>query len=158
MRSDIVLEPVGEDRIGDTALLDTLVLDRAGHKIRRGKIGGDARIFGGRQIDRIFSRCIPIGLDLIAEFVDAMLIDQDLDARLVEVVAAPMEIVNAQDRLDVGEQMLLLEERPDLLADVGRAAHAATDKHAEAVPAFRSAHDAKPDVVKGGGGAILGCA
>ena len=54
--------------------------------------------------------------------------------------------------------MLLLEERPDLLADVGRAAHAATDKHAEAVPAFRSAHDAKPDVVKGGGGAILGCA
>ncbi len=52
--------------------------------------------------------------------------------------------------------MLLLEEVPDLLADIGRAAHAAADEHAEAVPPFRPAHDAEADVVEGGGGAILG--
>ena len=52
--------------------------------------------------------------------------------------------------------MLLLQERPDLLPDIGDTAHAAADEDAEAVLAFRPAHDAKADVVEGDGGAVLG--
>ena len=61
----------------------------------------------GRSTASLRLRC-PIGLDVLAEFLDAELVDQDLDARLVDVVAAAVQIVHAQDRLDVGEQMLLL--------------------------------------------------
>ena len=52
--------------------------------------------------------------------------------------------------------MLLLQERTDLLANIGRAAHAATDEDAEAVLTVRPAHDAQANVVEGHGGAILG--
>ena len=52
--------------------------------------------------------------------------------------------------------MLLLEERPDLLADIGRAAHAAADQNAEAVAALWPTHDAEANVMEGGGGAIFG--
>ena len=112
------------------------------------------RSSSGRSIGGLVGR-LPIGLDLLAEFVDAELIDEDLDARLVDVVAAAEQIVHAQDRLDVGEQMLLRQEGPDLLADIRDAAHAATDQHAEAVFAVRSLDDAQADVVEGRGGAIL---
>ena len=101
-------------------------------------------------------RRFPIGLDVLAEFVDAELIDQDLDARLVDVVAAAMQIVHAQNRLDVGEQVLLRQVRADLLADIGRAAHAAADQHAEAVLAIWPAHDLQADIVEGDGRAIFG--
>ena len=98
----------------------------------------------------------PVGLDVLAELVDAELIDEDLDARLVNVVAAAVKIVNAQDRLDVGEEMLLGEKGADLLSDIGRAAHAAADEHAKAVLPVRPAHDLEADVVEGDGRAILG--
>ncbi len=49
-----------------------------------------------------------LGLDLFADLVDAGLVDQDLDARLVLVVAAAVAVVDAQDALEIGEQMLVL--------------------------------------------------
>ena len=103
MGADVVLEPCGEGGVGDAALLDALVLDRARREIRRREIGRDARIFVGRQVDGVLARRLPIGLDLLAEFVDAELIDQDLDPGLLQIVATAMQIVHAQDRLDVGQ-------------------------------------------------------
>ena len=156
MRPDIVLEPIGEDGIGDAALVERLVPDRPRRQLGRREIGHDAIALVLRQVDRVLMRRLPIGLDVLAEFVDAELIDEDLDARLVDVVAAAMQIVHAQDRLDVGEQMLLRQEGADLLPDIGRAAHAAADQHAEAVLAVRPAHDLQADIVEGDGRAILG--
>ena len=125
-------------------------------KLGRREIGHDAFPLVLGQVDRVLVRRLPVGLDLLAEFVDAELIDQDLDARLMDVVAATMEIVHAQDRLDVGEQVLLRQERPDLLPDIGRAPHAAADQNAEAVLAVRPAHDLQPDIVEGDGRAVFG--
>ena len=155
MRPDIVLQPIGEGGVGDAALVERLVPDGARRQIGRGEIGQDAVALVGRQVDRILMRRLPIRFDILAEFVDAELIDQNLDARLVNVVAAAVQIVHAQDRLDVGEEMLLRQEGADLLADIGRAAHAAADQHAEAVLAVRPAHDLEADVVEGDGRAIL---
>ena len=45
-------------------------------------------------------------LDLAAIFVGAELVDQDLDARLVDVVAAAVAIVDAQARLEIAEQIV----------------------------------------------------
>ncbi len=155
MRPDIVLQPIGEDRIGDAALVELLVADRARRQVGRREIGHDALALFLGQVDRALVRRLPIGLDVLAEFVDAELVDQDLDARLVDVVAAAVQIVHAQDRLDVGEQMLLRQIRPDLLPDIGRAAHAAADQHAEAVLAVRPAHDLQADIVEGDGRAVF---
>ena len=104
MRPHIVLEPVGEDGIGCAALVERLVADRPLGKSGRREIGHDALALILGEIDRVPMGRLPIRLDVLAEFVDAELVDQDLDARLVDVVAASMEIVHAQDRLDVGRE------------------------------------------------------
>ena len=48
---------------------------------------------------------LPLVLDLAGEFPDAELVDQDLDARLVDVVAATILVVDAQDRFDVAQDV-----------------------------------------------------
>ena len=50
---------------------------------------------------------LPLGLDLLREFLGAELVDQDLDARLVDVVAPAVLVVDAQDRLEVAQQIAL---------------------------------------------------
>ena len=48
---------------------------------------------------------LPLVLDLLGEFLDAELVHQDLDARLVDVVAAAVLVVDAQDRLDIAQEI-----------------------------------------------------
>ena len=110
------------------------ILDRARHEVRRREIEA-IRAYSDAGRSTASLRVAPNRHRLPRGIFDAELVDQDLDARLVDVVAASVEVVHAQDRLDVGQQVLLLEERPDLLADIGRAAHAAADQNAEAVAA-----------------------
>jgi hypothetical protein len=79
---------------------------------------------------------------------------QDLDARLVDVVAAPVTVIEPQDRLDVGEHVPPRQELANHLADDRRAAHAAAHDHADADLALRVLHHVKADVVQERGGAI----
>ena len=58
------------------------------------------------KIDRAFVGRLPIGLDSLAEFVDPKCVDENFDARLVQIIATAKQIVHAQDRLDVGEEVL----------------------------------------------------
>ena len=89
-------------------------------------------------------------------FSDAGLVDEDLDARLVLVVAAAVQVVDAQDRLEIGEQILLGQEVADLLADHRRAAHAAADIDGEAELARRrSRFTSQADVVELDRGAVV---
>ena len=53
--------------------------------------------------------------------------DEDFDARLELVVASSVHVVDAQDRLGIGEQILFRQEVADLLAEHRGAAHAAAD-------------------------------
>ena len=73
----------------------------------------------------------PLGLDLLAELVGAALLHQDLDARLVEVVAPPVAVVDAQDRLEVGEQVPPRQELAHHVADHRRAAEPAAGEDLE---------------------------
>ena len=62
------------------------------------------------------------------ELLDAEFVHQDLDARLVDVVAAAILIVDAQDRLDIAQEITAVNERLDGLGDKRRAAQAAADQ------------------------------
>jgi hypothetical protein len=59
----------------------------------------------------------PLGLDL-RRIPRPGLVHQDLDARLVLVVAPAVAVVDAQDRLEIGEQVLLRQEVADLLGPI----------------------------------------
>ena len=86
-------------------------------------------------------------LDLLAKRVEALLVHEDFYARLVLVVAPALEIVDAQDRLDIAEQVTFGQEVAHLAADEGRAAETAADIDGKAELARLVAHDLKADVV-----------
>ena len=86
----------------------------------------------------------------------ALGLDQDLDARLVHVVAPAEAVVDPHHRLDVDEDLLPGHEFGDHAADDRGAAHAASHQHAKAHVALRIAVQVQADVVPGRRGAILG--
>ena len=71
-------------------------------------------------------------LDLGLEDIEAALVDGDLDARLVFVVAASRQVVGGDDRLDIGQQVFLGQEVADHLAQHRRAAQTAAHPDLEA--------------------------
>ncbi len=79
----------------------------------------------------------------------------DLDPRLVNVVAAAVHVVHAQDRLDVRQQVLRREPLADRLADVRRAPQTAADEHLEAHLAALVVVHPQADVVDRDRGAIV---
>src|SRR5262249_5806136 len=95
------------------------------------------------------------GLHLLGEFLHADLVDEYLDARLVDVVAAAVLVVHAQDRLDVAQEVALGQERLDGLRQVGNAAEPAADADLEAGLALGIAIEPQADVVDFYGGAIV---
>ncbi|MGY4412609.1 hypothetical protein ACVWW4_004345 [Bradyrhizobium sp. LB7.1] len=90
---------------------------------------------------------LPLFLDLAREFLDAELVHQDLDARLVDVVAAAVLIVDAQDRFDIAENVAAMHEVLDGLGDERRAAEPATDQHLEAGLALLVLDQAQANIV-----------
>ena len=54
-----------------------------------------------RKVQRLRIPSREISLDLLAQRLKALLMHEDLDARLELVVAPPFHVVDAQDRLDV---------------------------------------------------------
>ena len=70
--------------------------------------------------------------DLAAIFVRTDLVDQYLDPRFVDIIAATVAVVNAQAGFDIAQQILGPHERIDLGRDHRGPAHAAADKDATA--------------------------
>ena len=66
-------------------------------------------------------------LDLGAEFLGPSSMNEDLDARLVFVVAPAIEIVDAHDRFEIGDKLVLRQEVAHRDADHRGAALAAAD-------------------------------
>jgi hypothetical protein len=121
---------------------------RRRRQIGRGEIRGDARDFGGRQRQGVVPPIREFALDLGAELVLAHLVDQNLDPRLVFVVAPAVEVVDAQDRLAIGEQFGFRQKFAQARGQARRAAHAAARVDREAHPAARVAHGVQADVVE----------
>ena len=89
------------------------------------------------------------------EVVGADLVHQDLDARLVLVVAPAVQIVDAQDGLQVAQQVGLGQVVADQLGDDRRAALAAADVDGEAEAAVGEPLQLQADVVHLDGGAVV---
>ena len=98
----------------------------------RGEAGADAFDDLGRQGELRTRQAGELFLDLGLELVDAQLVDQDLDARLVDVVAPAVLVIDAQDRFQIGREVLFRHPLADQLADEGGAAQAAADIEGEA--------------------------
>ncbi len=100
-------------------------------------------------------RRFPLRFDFLAEGLDAERLHQDLDASLVNVVAAAVAVVHAQRRFEVREQILQRQELTQHRADDRRATEAATDEHRESDAAVRIALHVQADVVDFGSGTIV---
>ena len=120
------------------------------------KAGLETGQLGGLDLQRAILDSLPLGLHFFAEGGDAGFLHQDLDARLVDVVAPAEQVVNPQDGLAVAEQIHLGQKLTDFHTDDGRAAQPAAHKHAVANLARRVLHYMHADVVHGGGGAVAG--
>src|SRR5438105_12376002 len=148
---DIALHPRGETRD----------VDRAEVEVRETLICGprearrDAVDFLRDQRGCAILDARPFGLDFVAEAVGATLFHQDLDARLVDVVASAEAVVYTQDRFEVREQVRPRQELADDDADQGRAAKSAADEHLEAELAGFVPHGLQADVVHGERYAVL---
>ena len=94
----------------------------------------DGGILDGK---RAVTDVLPLLLDFPGELVDAELVHKYLDARLVDVVAAAVLVVDAHDRFDIAQEIAAVDERPDGLRNERSAAEPATDHHLEAGLALR---------------------
>src|SRR5205823_12482583 len=130
-------------------------VDVAQSLVRRArKARGDALDFFGDQRCRAALQMRPLGFDLVTELVGAALLHQDLDARLVNIVAPAVAVIDAQDRLEIREQMRPRQEFADARADYRRAAKPPADQHAEADLALLTAQRVQADVVHRHRGAV----
>jgi len=108
----------------------------------------------GKRVGAVPDLC-PFLFHLAREFLRAKRLDQDLDARLIKIVAAAMPVVNAQDGFDIRVYVPPRQEFADHRPDYWGASHAAADNHPEAYFAGFAALQMQPDVVKGRSRAIF---
>ena len=92
-----------------------------------GEIVSNARDLRGGQLEHAVFDAGPFRLDLGGKGVRAEAIDENFDAGLVDVVAPAMQIVDAQDRLEVAQQVRFGQCIADFFGEIGRAPLAAPD-------------------------------
>ena len=95
-------------------------------------------------------------LDPFAIGVQPVFMNGDLDARLVLVVAATQDVVNADDCFEIGQQVLGRQEVANDLADHRGPAQAAAHKDLVTRITGGVAHHAHADVMGAGHGAVIG--
>ena len=117
VRAHVGGEEAREARVLALAALDPVADRLLALELGRREEGADARDLFGRQVEELAVARGEFGLDLLAQRLEALLVHEDLDARLVLVVAPALEIVDAQDRLDIAEQVALGQEVAHLPAD-----------------------------------------
>ncbi|MCY1411251.1 hypothetical protein D9M71_266330 [compost metagenome] len=139
--------PAGERRIGSqrTAITQLGIFRRT--IPGRFESGRDAGVLVFGQLRLAVAEKHPLALHLAGEGLDAQRLDQDLDPRLVLVVAPAVAVVHAQDGFDVGQQVLPRQVVADHLAEHRRAAESAADQHPQAQLALGVARQVQADVV-----------
>jgi hypothetical protein len=133
-------------------------LQHAGGQRRRHEGGGHAVVLFLRDGVRravVLEDLLVLGFHVV-DVALAFGLHQDLDARLVDVVAAAVAVVDPDHRFEVIHDLLPRQELAQHGADDGRAAHAAAHLHAEAEFAGLVLHHMQAHVVPAGGGAVFG--
>jgi hypothetical protein len=92
VRRDIAADPLGKTGIGLLTGGQFTPALSAGFERGRREIGIDGGDVGVRQLQLAILEMGPLGLDLGTQLLDAGFMDQDLDARLVLVVAPAVQL------------------------------------------------------------------
>ena len=133
MIGDRIADPGVEAAIGAARLRQrrraVLELLDSPDSVKRAAISANDRRI---ERQRAVLDALPFGLDFLGERLGAEVVHQDLDARLVDIVAPAELIVGAQDRLDIAQHVALRQERLDGLGEERRAAEPAADHDLEA--------------------------
>src|SRR3546814_8275969 len=74
---------------------------------------------------------LPFGLDHLGELLRTGFLDQHLDARTMDVVAAAETVVDPQDRFEIRQQIKFRQEIVDLVSQHRHAAQATADTSEE---------------------------
>ena len=121
----------------------------------RTKCAARRAISSPRHRARTVAELLPLGLHLPRELGRRQLLHQDLDPRLVDVVATTVPVVDAEDRIEVVEQLRRRQELADHVTDHRRASLAAPHDDAEARAARLIAYRLHADVVDEDSGAVV---
>ena len=147
MRYDIGGDETGEARVLALAALDTVADRLLGLELGQREEGADTLNLLSRQAEGLGIAGGKLGLDRLAQRLDAFLVHEDLDARLELVVSPALHIVDAQDRLDVAQEIALRQKITDLASDHRRSAKPAADVDGKADLALFVTHDLQADVM-----------
>ncbi len=149
MRRGLAIQPQGEIGI---AAIDRVV--QTGLQTGIAKKALDPFDFGSRCIDAQGQHMPMLGLHLTGEFLRAGFQHQDLDARLVDVIAPAKAVINAQNGFGIAQELAGRQKFADQRPHDGRPPHAAANIHLEAKFTVRVAHQLVTDIVQLDGGAI----
>ena len=97
----------------------------------------------------------PLGFDFGRKTVEPQLLDQNLDARLVQIVAATEAVIDAEYCLKVGKEVFTRQVFANDVAENRRAPQSTADENAEAHFTCIVAHRMHTDVVKQRTDAVL---
>ncbi|MCY1172862.1 hypothetical protein D9M73_130060 [compost metagenome] len=152
VRQDVAGAPAGEAWVLLLEFAEVEVVQRL--VVRVDKVLGHTLHFGFGQRGAAAAQVDHFGLDLLGEDFRRERLDQDLDPRLVLVVATAIAVVDPQDGVEVAQQVLPRQEFIDERAHHRRTTQATADKHAEAQFAGCVVHRLKADVVDFDGGTV----
>jgi hypothetical protein len=152
----VALGPAREGAVGGKGLLVRRVHVGQLFVRGRGEVLRHAVEFLVRDDARGILQQRPLLLDAARELFHAQRLHEDLDARLPDVVAAAIAVVDAQDRLGVREHVAPRHELADDGRQDRRAPHAAARVEAQAQLALGVAHELDADVVDLEDGAVVG--
>ena len=95
-----------------------------------------------------------LGFHFVSEAL-ALGLDQNFDARFVDVVSAAPAVVDPHQGLEVVQDLMPGQERADGAGNHRGASHAAAHQHLEAYLALLIAQHLQADIVPGGGGPVF---
>ncbi|MNO90041.1 hypothetical protein D3C76_815410 [compost metagenome] len=122
--------------------------------VRIDEMCGDALHFGFGQRGLATAQVLHFRIDFLRKDFRRQRFDQDLDPRLVLVVATAIAVVDPQDGVEVAQQVLPRQEFIDECTHHRRTAQAAADQYTEAQFASGVVHRLKADVMDFDGGAV----
>src|SRR2546423_1281605 len=154
VRMDVALVPVRECAVRGERGFESGIGGRQPQVIRARKPAFDAGDLFGNERRRAVFQVRPLGIDFLAGFLGAAFLHQDLNARLVDVVAPPVAVVDTQDGFDIGQQVPPRQKVADDESDRRSAAQAPDDQHAEPHLALRVLDRVQTDVVHRNRGAV----
>ena len=147
MTAHIVAVPAGEIGFGQKRAIPGRTAPVQRLEGRRGEIGPDALQFGLGQAQVIALQRGEMALHLLPEGVDAHRLDEDLDPRLMDIVAPTQQIIRPQDGGQIGQQVPPRNRRCDLLGDMRQPALATADEDPECGLTVGTPHDLQAHIM-----------